>query len=97
MVKASLEGWQYAFDHPEEATGIVMRYAAAAHTGTNHVHQKWMLAKMQELILPVGDQRKMGILQPEDLGFVSLELLQAGLIQKQPDHQDFCLPLAGNP
>lgn len=97
MVKASLEGWQYAFDHPEEATDIVIRYAAAAHTGTNRVHQKWMLAKMAELILPAGDPREMGVLQPEDLGFVSLELLRAGLIQKQPNYQDFCIPLAGNP
>jgi NitT/TauT family transport system substrate-binding protein len=97
MVKASLEGWQYAFDYPEEATDVVMRYASAVHTGTNRVHQKWMLAKMAELIVPAGDPLEMGTLQPADLGFVSLELLRAGLIQKQPNYQDFCIPPTGNP
>ena len=52
FVKASLEGWLYAFSHPEEAVGIVLDYAAQAKIPANRAHQKWMLAKMKELILP---------------------------------------------
>ena len=51
FIKASLEGWRYAFQHPEEALDIVMRYVKEARLGTNSTHQKWMLARMKDIII----------------------------------------------
>ena len=46
FVAASLEGWEYAFTHPDEALDIIMRYMRAAKIPANRMHQKWMLARM---------------------------------------------------
>ena len=55
FVQASIKGWLYAFENQDDALNIVMKHAKAAHTGTNKAHQRWMLARMKELIMPEGD------------------------------------------
>ena len=52
IADASLEGWQYAKDHSEEALDIVMKYVNESHVPTNRVHMKWMLNKIVESIFP---------------------------------------------
>lgn len=52
FVAASLDGWQYAFTHPEEALDIVLAVMRDAHVPANRVHQRWMLARMQDLVDP---------------------------------------------
>ena len=85
FVRASVEGWNYAFEHRKEALDIVMRYAAEAHTGTNRTHQQWMLDRMKDLILPEGSRVPMGVLESGGYQTVAEELLKAGLIrQVQP-------------
>ena len=57
FVRASVEGWRYAFEHPEEALDIVMKYVTEANVPTNRQHQKWMLEHMREVIdLPAGQE-----------------------------------------
>jgi NitT/TauT family transport system substrate-binding protein len=70
VAQASLKGWLYAFDHEEEALNIVMKYADAANTGTNLAHQRWMLQRMRDLILPNGSKERMGKLRTEDYSSV---------------------------
>lgn len=89
MVEASLKGWLYAFDHDQEALDIVMKYAAAAHTGTNRAHQRWMLARMRDLIIPSGNRAVLGKLQPEDYSKVVLVLKDLDLIKNAPGFSDF--------
>ena len=89
FVAASIEGWRYAFAHPEEALDIVMRYAMEAHVATNRVHQKWMLAKMQDLIAPPGDDRPLGTLRQTDYERVAHGLLTSGLITAAPAYAAF--------
>jgi NitT/TauT family transport system substrate-binding protein len=90
FVKASLEGWLYAFSHPEEAVDIVLEYAAAARVPANRVHQRWMLAKMKELILPkAGDEGTVGVLKQSDFMLVGRELKDAGLIRDIPPFETF--------
>ena len=60
FVRASIKGWLYAFDNQEEAMDIVMKHAKSAHTGTNRAHQRWMLARMKDLIIPDGDSSGLG-------------------------------------
>ncbi|MBI5586060.1 MAG: ABC transporter substrate-binding protein [Deltaproteobacteria bacterium] len=95
FVQAALEGWQYAFDHPEEALDIVMQYALAAQTGTNRSHQRWMLKKMRELVGPPGSGRPPGQLAVADYERVGQTMLRQGIIATLPPFEVFrrsCLP-----
>jgi NitT/TauT family transport system substrate-binding protein len=50
FLRASLEGWQYAFDHDQEALDIVMKYVDDAQVATDRAHQRWMLARMRDIM-----------------------------------------------
>jgi NitT/TauT family transport system substrate-binding protein len=89
FVAASLEGWRYAFAHPEEALDIVMQYARAAKVATNRTHQKWMLARMRDIIQPPGWDRPMGTLTAEAYMRVAGVLKNSGLIAHIPKFSEF--------
>jgi NitT/TauT family transport system substrate-binding protein len=89
FVRATLAGWTYAFEHPEEALDVVMHHAAQARTGTNRVHQRWMLARMKDLMRVPDNRRRFGTLDAGDYEVVARELLQAGLIRGIPPWQTF--------
>ncbi|HAY22200.1 MAG TPA: ABC transporter substrate-binding protein [Desulfobacterales bacterium] len=89
FVAASLAGWRYAFAHPEETLDIVMRYVTEAHIKTNRVHQKWMLAQLQELIEPPGKAIPMGLLVPQTYRQVAQELQNYLLIKTIPPYEEF--------
>jgi NitT/TauT family transport system substrate-binding protein len=86
FVRASIEGWQYAFAHPEEALDVVMRYIREANVSTNRIHQKWMLARMKDLILPPGNTTPLGHLTQEDYLRVAGEMKINGLIKEIPPY-----------
>jgi NitT/TauT family transport system substrate-binding protein len=88
-VKASLEGWRYAFENPEEALDIVIRYMREAKISANRTHQKWMLSRMQDLIMPVLEEGSYGQLKRPDFDSVSAFLFQTGLIGEIPDYDLF--------
>jgi len=86
FAKASIEGWLYAFQHPEEAIDIVLKYMKTANVSANRVHQRWMLNRMKDLILPrSNNDTHMGTLDKEDYLRVASELKGNGLIQTIPD------------
>jgi NitT/TauT family transport system substrate-binding protein len=89
FVSASLKGWLYAFNHKKEAIDIVMKYADAAHTETNRAHQRWMLDRMQDLIIPDGDRAGIGKLKVRDFDSVAKVLEEQGLIHRVPSLKDF--------
>jgi len=89
FVRASLEGWRYAFDHQEEALDIVMKYVNEAKSATNRQHQKWMLEHMREVIdLPESGGYET-LLKEEDYKAVAGELIVSGLIGNIPAFSDF--------
>lgn len=86
FVKASIEGWLYTFKHPEEALDIVLKYMKMANVPANRVHQRWMLMRMKDLILPEdGKDIAIGTLDKEDYLRVSQELRRNGSIGAIPD------------
>ncbi len=89
FVKASLEGWRYAFSHPEETLDIVLIYMLRAGVPANKAHQRWMLNRVKELILPPDQQVSFGTLQPSDYARVGQELKETGFIQRIPDYKSF--------
>jgi len=89
FVRASLAGWEYAFAHPEEALDIVMKYSNEARMATNRVHQKWMLARMKDLIMPDRVKFPTGLLDEKDYDMVARELQKSGMIKNIPPYGDF--------
>ncbi|WAC08747.1 MAG: ABC transporter substrate-binding protein [Thermodesulfobacteriota bacterium] len=89
FVKASLEGWEYAFDNPEPALDIVMKYVVDGNIATNRVHQKWMLERMKDIINPSGNTVPLGTLQAGDYNRVVQELKVNRLITAVPSFSDF--------
>jgi NitT/TauT family transport system substrate-binding protein len=89
FMKATLEGWQHAFAHPEEALDIVMKYVDEARINTSRAHQKWMFERMRDIILPQDKHRTLGRLSEEDYRTVSRELHHAGIIKTIPPYGAF--------
>ncbi len=89
FVRASLEGWLYAFANREETLDVVMRHIREANVGTNRIHQKWMLEKMGDLILPQGSKTGLGELKQEDYLRVAGEMKLGGLIKEIPPYGEF--------
>lgn len=88
FARASVEGWIYAFDHPDESLDIVMKYVEEAKINTSRTHQKWMLERMKDIILKSG-KRAMGRLDPGDYAATAGELKANGLIKTIPSFKDF--------
>ena len=89
FLKGSVEGWLYAFSHPDEALEIVLTYISRAKIPANRIHQRWMLERMRDLISPPGHRGPIGILQPSDYQRIADELKESGLIKKTPDYHSF--------
>lgn len=89
FVKASLEGWRYALDHPEETLDIILRHMKGANVPANRAQQKWMLARMADLLLPDEKDGKMGQLQSADFEAAGRALLESGLIGSVPGFDAF--------
>jgi NitT/TauT family transport system substrate-binding protein len=90
FVAASLEGWRYAFAHPEEALDIVIKYMREAQVPANRIHQKWMLDRMRDLFIPGALHEAPGILKEKDYEAVVRAILKDGLIRSYPDYTAFC-------
>jgi NitT/TauT family transport system substrate-binding protein len=89
FVKASMEGWKHAFDHPDETLDMVMKNLTAAHVPATRVHQKWMLERMKDLMLLGRESVPAGVLDPEDYNRVARILHESELIEKIPKYRDF--------
>ena len=90
---ASLEGWDYCRQHPDEAVTSVMRYAAAAHVPTNHAHQRWMLDHILAAIFPGEDDAwQAGVLTRVDYERVKAIMIGQGLIAAAPSYERFVAP-----
>ena len=89
FVTASLEGWRYAFDHPDEALDIVLKYMHEAQLPASRMHQKWMLDRMRDLMTPAAPDVEFGQLKEQDYLAVCLALQKQGLIRTYPDYATF--------
>lgn len=86
---ASMEGWRYAFAHPEEAVDLMVSIMNAAHVPANRVHQRWMLDRIRDLTMSDAKGHQMGDLQAEDYLRVGDILMTNGLIRAVPPYASF--------
>ena len=97
FVRASLEGWDYAFAHPEESVEIVMRHMIEAHVGTNAAHQRWMLDRVHDLMRPSRGSAPVGTLLRDDYDRAARALAESGWIEHVPPFEQFYHPLLATP
>jgi len=90
FARASMRGWEYAHQHPDEALDLVMDYVKKAMLPVNRAHMKWMLDRVLDSIFPAiqGDW---------EAGKLSANSYQQSLIILQPDwgvpaYDDFVTP-----
>lgn len=93
FIKATFEGWRYAFNHEDEAVDIVIDRAKKENLPVNRVHQKWMLERYRDLYLPEGETEFHNDLSESDYSFVGKVLLENNQISKVPDFNQFYQPL----
>lgn len=90
VVAASLRGWRYAFEHPEEALDIVLARMREAHVPVSRAHQRFMLARMRDVMLPSAQgDTPLGELRAEDYDRVARGLAAQGVIGSLPDFTAF--------
>lgn len=96
FVRASLEGWRYAFEHTDETLDVVMRHVQAAQLATTRGHHAWMLARMKDLFMPPRSRLRMGQLNAEDYENVAQTMKACGLIATTPAMEEFYVDLEKN-
>jgi NitT/TauT family transport system substrate-binding protein len=86
---ASIEGWKYAFTHPDEALNVVMNYIRKAHIPASRAHQKWMLEKMKDLVAPDNRYETMGVLSADRYESVAQMLKKQGEVSSISEFSTF--------
>jgi NitT/TauT family transport system substrate-binding protein len=85
VTAASLRGWEYAFAHPDEALDIVQTRMREAHLPSSRAHQRFMLARMQDVMAGP----PLGSLDPADFHRVADALSAQGLLRTRPGLEAF--------
>lgn len=88
VLEGSLEGWRYAFAHPDEALEIVLKRMRKQKVRANRSHQRWMLARMKDIILD-GAPQPIGVLRRGDFERTKATLLSNGFIWAAPEYKQF--------
>ena len=89
FVAASLEGWRYAFEHPDQTLEIVIKQMRGAQLPANRAHQKWMLERMRDLIMPSTAKGAHGLLNQQEYEAVGQAMSSYGLLKAYPDYSRF--------
>jgi NitT/TauT family transport system substrate-binding protein len=93
VVEATIEGWRYAFDHPQEALDIVIAKMKAAHVPANLAHQQWMLARMEDIFLPAGQTEFTTYLARNVYEMSGQILIENGSVAELPKYENFYIPV----
>lgn len=92
FVDATLEGWKYAFENPDYAVDLVLKYMRKSNFPSNRAHQVWMLKRMKDLIFPSGNTSGFEKLEKKDFQFVEQKLKEYDFINNVPSYEEFYLP-----
>jgi NitT/TauT family transport system substrate-binding protein len=92
---ATMQGWEYCRDHPDEALDIMMKKTAEAHVPTNRVHQSWMLEHVLASVFPgKNDSWQAGKLALADYTRTKGIMIGEGQIASGPSYERFTAPEA---
>jgi len=88
LVEATARGWMYAFNHPQEALDSVIRRMKEAKVPANYAHQRWMLNRMEDIIIS-DNVPILGVLRQADYDRVKETLIKTGFIKSAPLFPEF--------
>lgn len=89
FTQATIEGWEYVFDHPKESIDLILGIMQERKIKANRAHQNWMLARMKDIVL-INDRKRMDVtLQEEDFDRASKALISTGEIKNKILYSDF--------
>jgi len=88
FVKATLEGWKYAFEHEDETIDLVMTYMRNSNVPTNSAHQRWMFERMKD-VFEYKNQELNSKLSKELYLKTATVLFETGKINSIPDFNKF--------
>jgi NitT/TauT family transport system substrate-binding protein len=90
FAKATLEGWKYAKEHPDEAMDAVMARVGESKLPTNEPHMSWMLSQILESTFPDASGKwTFGRLSEDTYNQASALLKRYGAIKTAPDYATF--------
>lgn len=93
FVEASIRGWRWAAEHPEEAVDIVLKYARDNHVVTNRVQQKRMLEAILKLQCRKDQNTASFELDPEQVKYTSRLLQTYNRIKREITYQELAASL----
>jgi NitT/TauT family transport system substrate-binding protein len=89
LVRASVQGWEYAFAHPEETVDILLEIMKGQKVRANRAQQIWMLERMHDIIYAGKQSRLTTVLNHVDFDSTKIELLRTGVITINIPYNDF--------
>lgn len=98
LLEATIQGWQYAFAHEDEALTIVRHKMEEAKRPVNRMQQRWMLRRMRDILTGNSDNDDSGagelsiqscILNNSTLTQTVNHLIDSGLISSPVDYATF--------
>jgi len=89
FTNASIRGWEYSFEHPDEAVDIVMKHMEKEHLPASRVHQKWMLERIKALSVEEGICQLTGELSGERYRRLAGLMKEYGMIRAVPPFPSF--------
>ncbi|MCX6287614.1 MAG: ABC transporter substrate-binding protein [Bacteroidetes bacterium] len=92
FVKASIESWEYALNHPDESVEIILKYQRLQKMAANSSHQHWMIDRYKDLYLPAGKTTLNMKLSEKDYMSNARILLDSRQITHIPDFKRFFIP-----
>lgn len=90
--EATLAGWEYARQHPEEALDAVLSESRRGGVPANRPHSRWMLEHILAAIFPPDGDMEPGRLDPRAYQETAAVLQAAGLVESVPAFEVFAPP-----
>ncbi len=87
FAEATMDGWMYAINNPEEALEIVLGVMRRSFVPANRPHQRWMLSVQRDVIL--ARPGKMGELDREIFDVALKMLMRQGELTVPLDYKEF--------
>lgn len=88
FARASVKGWEWAAQHPQETLDIVMHLVRKYHVATNRLQQQWMLENILELQCERHTTTRSFKLQPAHVEKASALLLDEGYIHRPVTYKE---------
>ena len=92
FINATVESWNYAFDHQEETIEVIEKYARKHNQPFNQAHQQWMLSHYRTMYIPAGRKDINTWLQQKDYENIQRIMMESHFITHVTPYREFFQP-----